>query len=158
MMLRTISVVAAIAVGATAVYAQNLDAIQKRREAMKNIATGGRASFLMNKGEAPFDLEKVQAGLKVYQTEAERFKGLFPDDSKTGGNTDASPKIWQARADFNAAVDTFAKTAKDAASAIKDEASFKAAYAAVLRSCGGCHKESDGFAPTLAESFKKLKQ
>jgi hypothetical protein len=26
-----------------------------------------------------------------------------------------------------------------------------------LRSCGGCHKESDGFAPRLADSFKKLK-
>lgn len=157
-MLRILAVLAILAVGVTGVFAQNLDAIKQRREVMKAIATAGSVPFKMLKGEVPFDLARVQAGLKTYQEEAAKLKGLFPDDSKSGGGTDASPKIWQARAEFEKTVDTFVSTAKSAAEAIKDEATFKAEYPKVTRSCGGCHKESDGFAPTLQESFKKLKQ
>ena len=76
----------------------------------------------------------------------------------TGGDTDAAPKIWAAKAEFTKAVDTFVSIAKTAAGAIKDEASFKANYQKVVESCGGCHKDTDGFAPPLRESFKKLKQ
>ena len=157
-MIRITAVLAGIAIGATAVYAQNLDAIKQRREVMRAIAGAGTPGFKMVKGEAPFDLAKVQAGLTTYQDEAAKLARLFPDDLKTGGDTDASPKIWQTKAEFEAAINTFISTAKDAAAAIKDEASFKKEYPAVVRSCGGCHKDEGGFAPRLADSFKKLKQ
>src|SRR5215213_735276 len=85
-MIRITAVVAAVAIGATAVYAQNLDAIKKRRDVMKAIATAGTVNFNMMKGDIPFDLAKVQAGLKTYQEEATKLPGLFPDDSKTGGD------------------------------------------------------------------------
>ena len=42
---------------------------------------------------------------------------------------------------FNAAIDTFVANAKDAAAAIKDEATFKTEYPKAVRSCGGCHKD-----------------
>jgi cytochrome c556 len=155
-MLRIAAVIAAVVVGATVVNAQNLDTIKQRREAMRAIAKAGSGPFKMSKGELPFELAPVQAGLKAYQEQASKLKGLFPEDSKTGGNTDASPKIWQARGEFESAVDTFIATAKKAAGAIKDEASFKVEYQNVVRSCGGCHKETDGFAPRLGDSFKKL--
>ena len=157
-MLRIVAAVAALGIGATIAYAQNLDAIKNRRDVMKAIANAGITNFKMMKGEAPFDLAKVQAGLKIYQDEAAKLKGLFPDDSKTGGDTDASPKIWQERPQFNAAIETFINGAKAAASAIKDEQTFKAEYPKVVTSCGGCHKDADGFSPRLADSFKKLKQ
>ena len=157
-MIRITAVLAAIAIGATAVYAQNLDAIKQRRQVMKTIATAGAANFKMVRGEAPFDLAMVQAGLKTYQDEAAKLAGLFPNDSKTGGDTDASLSIWQAKTEFEAAIATFISTAKNAANAITDEASFKKEYPTVVRSCGGCHKDADGFAPRLADSFKKLKQ
>lgn len=157
-MIRILAAVAALAVGATLVHAQNLDVIKQRREAMKTIAGASGANFKMMKGEVPFDLAKVQAGLAIFQAEAPKFKGLFPDDAKTGGNTDAPAKIWTARADFNAAADAFAANAKAAAETIKDEASFKAEYPKVASSCGGCHKDGDGFAPKLGDSFKKLSQ
>ena len=147
---------AILGTGTLIAYAQNADAITQRRAAMTNIAKAGTPPFNMSKGELPFDLAKVQAGLKTYQDEAAKLKGLFPDNSKTG-DTDASPKIWSARAEFNAAIDTFIATAKAAAGAIKNEATFKAEYPKVVRSCGGCHKDADGFAPRLADSFKKLK-
>ena len=157
-MLRIVAAAAALAIGATAVYAQNLDAIKQRRDAMKNIAKAGTPPFQMMKGQAPFELAKVQAGLKAYQDEGAKLKTLFPADSKTGGDTDATPKIWQAKAEFDAAIDTFIATAKAAAGSIKDEASFKADYPKVAASCGGCHKDTDGFSPRLADSFKKMKQ
>jgi cytochrome c556 len=157
-LLRLAALIAALGIGATVVYAQNLDAIKSRRDVMKAIATAGTINFKMMKGEAPFDLAKVQAGLKVYQDEAAKLKGLFPDDSKTGGDTDASPKIWQQRTQFNAAIDTFINGAKAAADAIRNEPTFKAEYPKVVMRCGGCHKDADGFSPRLADSFKKLKQ
>lgn len=156
--LRLVAAFAALALGATMVWAQNLDAIKQRREVMKEIAKAGTPPFKMSKGEIPFDLAKVEAGLKTYQEQASKLKGLFPEESKTGGNTDASPKIWANLTAFGQEVDTFIATAKAAAGAIKDEATFKAEYPKVVRSCGGCHKETDGFAPRLAESFKKLSQ
>ena len=157
-MLRIVATFAALGIGVTVVYAQNLDAIKNRRDVMRAIATAGITNFKMMKGEAPFDLAKVQAGLKIYQDEAAKLKGLFPDDSKTGGDTDASPKIWQERPQFNAAIESFINGAKAAASAITDEQTFKAEYPKVVTSCGGCHKDADGFSPRLADSFKKLKQ
>ena len=63
-MFRTAITIAALGIGATIVYAQNLDAIKSRRDVMRAIATAGTTNFKMMKGEAPFDLAKVQAGLK----------------------------------------------------------------------------------------------
>ena len=157
-MYRTLAVLSVVAVGATAVYAQNLDAIKARREAMQAIATAGSANFGMMQGKVPFDLATVQANLKMYQEQAAKFKGLFPEDSKTGGNTDAKPKIWQSKAEFDAANDNFITVVKAAAAAITDEASLKTEYPKVIsQGCNGCHKDADGFSPPLRESFKKPK-
>jgi cytochrome c556 len=148
----------ALAVGATTVLAQNLEVIKQRRDLMKTIATASAANFKMMKGNAPFDLANVQASLKMYQAEMPKYKGLFPDDSKTGGDTDASPRIWQARPEFEAAIDKLVATAREAASAIKDEATLKTEYPKVVDACNNCHKPADGFSPRLADSFKKLSQ
>ena len=67
-MLRLAALIAALGIGATVVYAQNLDAIKSRRDVMKAIATAGTINFKMMKGEAPFELAKVQDGLKVGYT------------------------------------------------------------------------------------------
>jgi cytochrome c556 len=145
-----------VGIGATVVAAQNLDAIKQRREVMKTIAKASGVNFKMMKGETPFDLAKVQSGLKTFQEQFPKLKGLFPEDSKMGDETDASAKIWQQRAEFEAVIDKFVADAKAAAGTIKDEASFKAEYPRIVNNCGNCHKEKDGFAPRLADSFKKL--
>jgi cytochrome c556 len=147
-----------VGVGATVVAAQNLDAIKQRREVMKTIAKASGINFKMMKGETPFDLAKVRSGLKTFEEQFPKLKGLFPEDSKSGDETDASPKIWQQRAEFEAVINKFVADANAAAGTIKDEASFKAEYPKIVNSCGNCHKEKDGFAPRLADSFKKLNQ
>ena len=152
-----LGVAAILGTGTFVAYAQSQDAITQRRMVMRAIATAGTPPFEMSRGNMPFDLAKVQAGLKTYQTEAAKLKDLFPDSSKTG-DTEAKAKIWTARAEFNAAIETFIATSKAAAEAVKDEASFKATYPKIGASCGGCHKEADGFAPRLGDSFKRLKQ
>jgi cytochrome c556 len=159
-MLRIAAALVALAVGATVVWAQNLEVIKQRREVMRAIAKASVVNFKMSKGETPFDLATVQSNLKTMQDQISKFKGLFPDDSKTGGDTDADASIWTARPDFNKAVDNYVAAARAAASAIKDAASLKTEYPKLVKDgCGGCHKETDdGFSPRLADSFKKLQQ
>jgi cytochrome c556 len=159
-MLRIATAFAALAVGATVVWAQNLEVIKQRREVMRTIAKASSVNFKMSKGETPFDLATVQSNLKTMQDQIGKFKDLFPDDSKTGGNTDADASIWEKRAEFNKAVDNYVAAAGNAAGAIKDEASLKTEYPKLARDgCGGCHKSTnDGFSPALADSFKKLQQ
>lgn len=153
-MLRNVALAAAMAVGATAVYAQNLDVIKQRRETMRAIAGQSGPIFKMTKGEDPFDLAKVQAGIKIMSENLAKFKDQFPDNSKEGGSTEASPKIWTARAEFNDIIAKYVAGLNTAAAAIKDEASFKAEYPKA-GNCGACHKATDGFTISLSESFKK---
>jgi cytochrome c556 len=138
-MLRIVSVAAILAVGATAVFAQSA-AIGQRKELFKQMGGAAKVGGPMMKGEVPFDLAKVQASLKVYSDNAGKLKDLFPDDSKTGGDTEALPTVWEKKADFLAGMAKFGKDAADAGAAIKDEASFKTEWPKVMANCGGCHK------------------
>jgi cytochrome c556 len=138
-MLRVVSFAAILAVGATAVFAQSA-AIKDRKELFKQIGGGAKVGGPMMKGEVPFDLAKVQGALKVYSDNAKKLKDLFPDDSKTGGDTEALPAIWEKKADFLGMMDKFDKDSAAASAAIKDEASFKTEWPKVMANCGGCHK------------------
>jgi cytochrome c556 len=139
-MLRVVAVVAALAVGATAVWAQNAAGIAARKEAMKALGGANKGPGAMSKGDAPFELPKVQASLKTIEDTATKAKGLFGDDTKTG-ETDALPAAFEKKADLFARFDKLAADSKAAAGAIKDEATFKAEWPKVLSNCGGCHKE-----------------
>ena len=128
----------ALALGATAVWAQ--DVIAQRRDIMKSVGGATRDPGAMLKGEQAFDLAKVQRSLAVYQDAAQKMPGLYPANSKTGGETSAAPKIWEDPAGYKVAFDKFAADSAAAASAIKDEASFKANFPNVLKNCGSCHE------------------
>jgi cytochrome c556 len=137
-MKRLAALVILVACGAGAVWA-NADAIAQRRALMKGDGEAAKALFDMSKG-APFDLKVVQASLRRFVNAAAKSPVLFPDDSKTGGGTNALPAIWQNKADFDA---RFAKFGKDAAAAlttITNEASFKANIKSVFDNCGACHE------------------
>ena len=142
-MIRIVAAVAALAVGATLAYAQNLDVIKQRKDSMKAVGGAAGAVGKMMKGEAPFDLATVQKSLATYEAEATKHKAFtfYSDDSKTGGDTTVLPKIWEAKADFVAKMDKFASDAKATAATIKDEASMKTEWPKVMGNCGGCHKE-----------------
>ena len=139
-MLRVVAVLAALAVGATAVLAQNAAGIAARKEAMKGFGGAFKEPSAMAKGDAPFDLPKVQASLKSIQDIAAKGKGLFGDDTKIG-ETDALPAAFENKADLFARFDKMGAAAKAAADTIKDEATLKAEWPKVGGNCGGCHKE-----------------
>jgi cytochrome c556 len=139
-MIRIVAAVAALALGATLVHAQNAGAITERKNAFKPMGAAMKDPGGMMKGEVPFDLAKVQASLKVIQEQSVKLKTLFPDDSKTG-ETDVLPIAFEKKADLLTRFDKLNADATEAAAAIKDEASFKAGWGKVGANCGGCHKE-----------------
>jgi cytochrome c556 len=139
-MLRVVAALAALAVGASMVMAQNAAVIDQRKAAMKAFGGAAKGPGAMAKGDAPFNADTVMASLKTIEETAAKAKNLFSDDSKTG-DTDALPIAFEKRADVVARLDKIAADAKAAAAAIKDEASFKAEWPKVVSNCGGCHKE-----------------
>jgi cytochrome c556 len=140
-MLRVVVGATLLVLGASAVLAQNLTVIKQRQDLMKANAEATKAPTAMLKGEAPFDLAKVKASLKTFQETSIKLKTLWPEDSKTGGDTRALPAIWTSMKDYLDWFDGFAKDAKAADAAITDEASFKAQWKNVVDYCGGCHKD-----------------
>lgn len=145
-MIRSLLAAGALAFGIGAVLAQS-DPIATRKATMKKVGEANAEVTKINKGEAPFDLVKVQAALTAMQGAAKAMPALFPDNSKTGGDTAALPKVWETKADFDARWEKLGKEAAVAAAAIKDEATFKVAYADMGKNCGGCH-----------ESYRKKQQ
>jgi len=138
-MFRTVLAVAAIAIGVTAVAAQS-DPIAARKALMKEQGAQTKTGAGMAKGEAPFDLAKAQAILTNYVDTAGKMPELFPENSKTGGETTAAPKIWEDMAGFKAGFAKLSTEAKAAQSSVKDLDSFKAAFGGLTKNCGGCHE------------------
>ncbi len=137
-MRRILLLAGALAIGVTPVVAQ--DAIATRKELMKANGQQARTGAAMVKGDAPFDLAKAQAVFAAYAHSAAKMDALFPPGSETGGETTAAPKIWEAKADFDARMKKFGDEAKAAVATTKDLDSFKANFGAVMRNCGGCHE------------------
>lgn len=140
-MRRALTVLAAFALGATAVAAQNVAVIKERKDHYKKMGDAVKPVSAMYKGEADFDLAKVQAALKVMQEKAAILPTLFPDDSKTGGDTEALPKIWEEKADFEARFKKLGEAAKAAEASITDEETFPDTWKEVMGNCSGCHKK-----------------
>lgn len=138
-MIRATLLTLSLAVAATAVLASP-EAIKQRQEIMKGVGDATKAPGAMLKGEAPFDLAKVKTALNTYVEASKKMPGLFPADSKTGGDTTAAPKIWEDKAGFDAGFKKLDEASTAALTSIKDEASFKATFPTVLKNCGGCHE------------------
>ena len=116
------------------------DVIGQRKALMKAVGGATRDPGQMLRGQQPFDLAKVKASLDAYADAAAKMPALYPVGSETGGETHASPMIWQNKADFEARLAKFGSDAKTAMAAITDEASFKTEFPTVMKNCGGCHE------------------
>jgi cytochrome c556 len=134
-----VATAAAIALGATAVLAQQ-NPIEARQALMKDNGKHAKLAAGMAKGEAPFDLAKAKEIFATFEAAAQKMPDLFPPDSKTGHDTTASPKIWENMDDFKARFVKFGKDAKAAEASVKDLDSFKVAMGGLGKECGGCHE------------------
>ena len=138
-MIRTLLACAALAVGVTAVLAQD-DPVAERKQIMKGVGAATRTGNQFVKGEAPFDLAKAKEILQVYANAAGKVHEYFPDTSKTGGETTASPKIWENQADFRARFDAWEKDIEKAKAETNDLETFKANFTTLTKACGSCHQ------------------
>ena len=138
-MMRTVLGVAVLAFGATALVAQT-DPIAARKALMKANGDQNRVATEMLEGKRPFNLDEAKKVFVVFAEAGEKAPALFPDNSKTGGDTAALPPIWENKADFNAKLAKFASESKAAGDATKDLDTFKVQITEVRKNCGGCHQ------------------
>jgi cytochrome c556 len=140
-MFRTVFAVAAVALCVGAAIAQQ-DPIAARRTLMKANGDQAKVGASMMKGETPFDLDKARKVFAAFEEAATKVPTLFPENSKTGGDTAADPKIWENMDDFKARFAKFRADAEDALAKVTDLDSFKAAFGAIGKNdCGGCHEK-----------------
>ncbi len=83
---------------------------------------------------------KAQEIFATYVDASGKMPALFPENSKTGGETAALPAIWTGMDDFKAKFAKFGADSKAAQPTVKDLDSFKASFGAVTKNCGGCHE------------------
>jgi len=139
MIVRTVlAATAVVALAATAVVAQQ-DPIEARKALMKGNGQAAQLGTKMTKGEEPFTVEKGKSVFASYQKVATAHN-LWPDSSKTGGDTASLPAIWENKADFDAKLTKLATEAKAAEGKVTDLDSFKAQFTEVQKNCGGCHQ------------------
>lgn len=138
-MIRTPLVVAMLAFGATALVAQG-DPIAARKALMKANGDQSKIATDMLEAKQPFDLGAAKKVLATFVEAGEKAPALFPDNSKSGGDTAALPAIWENKADFTARLAKLASDSKAAMDSTKDLDSFKIQITEVRKNCGGCHQ------------------
>ncbi|HMJ42031.1 MAG TPA: cytochrome c [Pseudolabrys sp.] len=137
----TIAAIALIALGVTAVVAQQ-NPIAARKALMKANNDNAKAMVQTMRGQTPFDATAVDAAFAQWAETAQKFPGLFPENSKTGDDTRATPKIWQNKKDFDEKAAAFGKSVadnRDKAKASLD--GLKAAIPVVGKTCDNCHED-----------------
>lgn len=133
-----LSLVAGLAVAASAVHAQQ-DAIAKRKEMMKTVGASAKLSNEMIKGDKPYDAKAAAEAMTKIAGHAD-FTTSFPKGTETGGETTAAPKIWESTSDFEAKhKELVSAAAKAASEAEKGPDAFKAAFGDVGKTCKSCH-------------------
>ncbi len=138
-MMRTALAIIAVAFGITAVTAQS-NPIAARQALMKTNGREGKIGSDMIRGKIPFDLAKAREMFAAFLDAANKMPNLFPENSKMGGDTSASPEIWVHMDDFKARFAKLAADSKAALETVKDRESFTAAYRNVNQTCDGCHE------------------
>jgi cytochrome c556 len=106
-MIRTVFVIAAVALGVTAAIAQQ-DPIAARKALMKSNGDAAKAAGAMIKGDTPFDLAAAQKIFATFADAAAKMPSLYPAGSESEAGSSAaddfspSPKVWEDMADFKA--------------------------------------------------------
>ncbi|OYQ32019.1 hypothetical protein CHU93_03715 [Sandarakinorhabdus cyanobacteriorum] len=133
----------AAAIAATAILPTAVTAgpIEDRKAIMKANGRDTKMAADMLKGAVPFDAAAANKILANYAAAAKAFPAHFPANSKTGGETEAAPAIWDKPADWKAATAKFqADTAAAAALKPGDAAGFGKAFGMVTANCKSCHE------------------
>jgi len=140
-MKRVLVAAVVLALGVSAVLAQQEVAVSQQN-LMK--AQGKSMYGVVNKmvkGETPFDKAAADAALKALADDVAKIPTVFTTNPKVDvvdATFGASQKIWQNKADFDAKVPPVSKAIADAK--FTDAASLKVAYDAIQAKCTDCHE------------------
>lgn len=133
----------AVGVVSTAALALTDDPITTRKKLMQ----GNGAVFYgvaqgMIKGEIPFNPVLAASVLRTTNAVAYSFGDYFPAGSEEGGDTRASPEIWENMAEFQQYLAEF-RAATDAAREADPQTleAFQAAIDEINRNCQQCHDD-----------------
>jgi cytochrome c556 len=141
MLLRTTLTTLVIGLSVGAVIAQS-DPVATREGLMKQNNDHAIVVVKMMRGQLPYDADKVAAAFAQWAETAQKLPGLFPEDSKTGGDNRASPKIWQNKKDFDEKAAAFAKAVAENRDKAKESLDgLKAAIPVVGKKCDDCHED-----------------
>src|SRR4051794_26113873 len=142
-MKRVLVVGGALLLGMGAVWAQQ-DSVKEVQTLMKGNGKNAGAVAAMVKGEKPYDQATVDAALAQFEDTGKKLPTLFPDGAKglkpATGDYSASPKIWEDKAGFAAAVANFSQPVADAKGRVRDPGALEAVCPGVGKSCGGRHE------------------
>ncbi len=134
------AMLAGIAVSATSI-AVGQDAIAQRKELMKGDRRRGENIDEMVKGEKPYDAKAAGTAASTIAKNWLAFVKLFPDDSKSGGETTAAHRRSGRRGRTSRT--RAHPCTKDAEAAwprtSKGADVFKASFGEVAKNCKGCH-------------------
>jgi len=112
-----------------------------RQEMMKKVGGAMGAMGAIAKGEKPFDAATVKTSLETIAEVAKAFPDQFPAGSETGMDSEASPSIWENKADFDAKSQALAKVAEEQLAQLPtDQAGVGSVMQAVGATCGDCHR------------------
>ncbi len=140
-MKRVLVAAAILALGVSAVLAQQEVAVQQQN-LMKSQGRNMYGIVLkMVKGETPFDKAAAEAALKALAESVPKIPDVFstnPKEDVKDATFGASQKVWQNKADFDSKVPPVTKAIADAK--FTDAASLKVAYDAIQAKCVDCHE------------------
>ena len=126
----------ALGVSTAAISAGN--PVEERQAAMKQVGQTMKEAIAFTGAATPYDAAKVKTLMDGLAGSAKKLKGLYPAGSGADPKTEASPKVWENKADFDKRLAELGTLAAAAGKAT-DTASFKAAFKPVGDTCKSCH-------------------
>jgi cytochrome c556 len=117
------------------------DVIADRKAEMKN--NGAKMGVLVKsvKGEIEYDAAAILDALKSMRATTTNYAELFPAGTETGGETEASPKIWEDMEGFKAKLAAFHAELDAAVAAAPDsKEALQPLVGKIGGTCQGCHE------------------
>ena len=75
--------------------------MEERQATMKSVGQAMKGAAPFTSAQTPFDAAKVKALMDTVAADAKKLQGLYPTGSGADPKTEADPKIWTNKADFN---------------------------------------------------------
>lgn len=133
---------AALTAGLSSAAMAEMGPIEARQACMK--ASGKMMGVMVPiiKGEKPYDKAAIDGAIAATEAACAGWAGWWGEDTQPGGpvETWAKAEVWTDKATFDAAGGAFV-SALGTVKASTDEASFKAAFPGLGKSCQDCHEK-----------------